>query len=174
MARIEESRDEMLECFRKCLVEASWTEAKEWTLDQLERAYFDIGRGINRTLIDLGFKLLSFGFCTRDEAVKDPEIAAYGEETLKSAVFCIAYDYNGNDPVTMYMPFSRVLVPKDTPEKEIRDAKGLIVFGLVHGFIGQYGKAHSPEKTEATARELLDKMGIHDDETVQKVLSRVK
>ena len=174
MARIEESRDEMLECFRKCLIEATWPQAKEWSLDQLERAYFDIARGINHTLIDLGFKLISFGFCTRDEVVKDPNIAAYGEDTLKTAVFSVAYDYNGADPVTMYMPFSRVLVPKDMPEQQVRDAKGLIVFGLVHGFIGQYGKSHSPEKTESTARELLGKMGIHDDDTVRKVLDRVK
>jgi len=59
-------------------------------------------------------------------------------------------------------------------QEDLHDAKGLIVFGLIHGFIGHYSHAHTPEKTEATARELLGKLNIHDDKIVQKVLSRVK
>ena len=172
--RIDESREEMLECFRKCLIEADWQQVKDWTHDMLEKAYFDIGRSINKTLTDLGFKLLHFGFCTKDEIINDPNVAAFNADNLTTAVFSIAYDYNDADPVTIYMPFSRVLVTKNLSEKEISDAKGMIVFGLVHGFIGHYNKSHSPEKTEATARELLGKLNIHDDEIVQKVLTRVK
>jgi hypothetical protein len=172
--RIDESREEMLECFRKCLIEADWKQVKDWTLDMLEKAYFDIGRGINKTLTELGFKLLHFGFCTKDEIINDPNVAAFNADNLTTAVFSVAYDYNGADPVTIYMPFSRVLVTKNLSEKEISDAKGMIVFGLVHGFIGHYSKSHSPDKTEATARELLAKLNIHDDKIVQKVLSRVK
>lgn len=174
VTRIKENREEMLECFRSCLDEAGWPHAKEWTLDKLEAAYFDIGRGINKTLTELGFKLLQFGFCTKDEIINDPNITAFNVDNLTTAVFSVAYDYNGSDPVTIYMPFSRVLVTKGLTEKEISDAKGMIVFGLVHGFIGHYSKSHSPDKTEAVTRELLEKINIHDEETVQKVLSRVK
>ena len=174
MTMIEEKREEMLECFRQCLFEANWPQVKEWSLDELEKAYFDIGRGINKTLTELGFKLLHFGFCTKDEIINDPNVAAFNADNLTTAVFYVAYDYNDADPVTIYMPFSRVLVTKNLSEKEISDAKGMIVFGLVHGFIGHYSKSHSPDKTEATARELLAKLNIHDDEIVQKVLSRVK
>lgn len=174
MAIIEEKREEMLECFRKCLIEADWQQVKDWTLDMLENAYFDIGRGINKTLTELGFKLLQFGFCTKDEVINDPNITAFNSDNLTTAVFTVAYDYNNADPVTIYMPFSRVLVSKNLSEKEISDAKGMIIFALVHGFIGQYSHNHSKDKTEATARELLGKMNIHDEETVQKVLNRVK
>jgi hypothetical protein len=174
MAMIEEKREEMLECFRQCLFEANWPQVKEWSLDELENAYFDVGRGVNKTLTDLGFKLLQFGFCTKDEVLKDPNISAYTEENLDSAVFSISYDYNDADPVTIYMPFSRVLLPKGLSQEDLHDAKGLIVFGLIHGFIGHYSHAHTQEKTEATARELLGKLNIHDDKIVQKVLSRVK
>ena len=174
MTMIEEKREEMLECFRQCLFEANWPQVKEWSLDELEKAYFDIGRGINKTLTELGFKLLHFGFCTKDEIINDPYVAAFNADNLTTAVFSVAYDYYDADPVTIYMPFSRVLVTKNLSEKEISDAKGMIVFGLVHGFIGHYSKSHSPDKTEATARELLAKLNIHDDEIVQKVLSRVK
>lgn len=172
--RIDESREEMLECFRKCLIEADWQQVKDWTLDKLEAAYFDIGRGINKTLTELGFKLLDFGFCTKDEIINNPNVTAFNVDNLTTAVFSVAYDYNGSDPVTIYMPFSHVLVTKNLSEKEISDAKGMIVFGLVHGFIGHYSKSHSPDKTESMTRELLDKINIHDDEIVQKVLSRVK
>lgn len=174
MAIIEEKREEMLECFRSCLIEADWPQVKEWSLDELEKAYIDIGRGVNKTLTELGFKLLQFGFCTKDEVINDPNVTAFNSDNLTTAVFTVAYDYNDADPVTIYMPFSRVLVSKNLSEKEISDAKGMIIFALVHGFIGQYSHSHSKDKTEATARELLEKMNIHDEETVQKVLNRVK
>lgn len=174
MAMIEEKREEMLECFRQCLFEANWPQVKEWSLDELEKAYIDIGRGVNKTLTELGFKLLQFGFCTKDEVINDPNVTAFNSDNLTTAVFTVAYDYNDADPVTIYMPFSRVLVSKNLSEKEISDAKGMIIFALVHGFIGQYSHNHSKDKTEATARELLGKMNIHDEETVQKVLNRVK
>ena len=174
MAIIEEKREEMLECFRSCLIEADWPQVKEWSLDELEKAYIDIGRGVNKTLTELGFKLLQFGFCTKDEVINDPNVTAFNSDNLTTAVFTVAYDYNNADPVTIYMPFSRVLVSKNLSEKEISDAKGMIIFALVHGFIGQYSHNHSKDKTEATARELLEKMNIHDEETVQKVLNRVK
>lgn len=174
MAMIEEKHEEMLECFRQCLFEANWPQVKEWSLDELEKAYIDIGRGVNKTLTELGFKLLQFGFCTKDEVINDPNVTAFNSDNLTTAVFTVAYDYNDADPVTIYMPFSRVLVSKNLSEKEISDAKGMIIFALVHGFIGQYSHNHSKDKTEATARELLGKMNIHDEETVQKVLNRVK
>ena len=174
MAMIEEKREEMLECFRQCLLEANWPQVKEWSLDELENAYFDIGRGVNKTLTELGFKLLQFGFCTKDEVINDPNVTVFNSDNLTTAVFAISYDYNNADPVTIYMPFSRVLVSKNMSENEITNAKGMIVFALVHGFIGHYSHSHSKDKTEATARELLGKMNIYDEETVQKVLNRVK
>lgn len=173
--KIEESREEMLECFRTCLLETDyWPEIKEWDYDKLECAYFDIGRKINKMLTDMGFKLLSFGFSTKDEIVNDPNVQAYNGGNLTSAVFCIAYDYNDADPVTIYIPFSRILLPQGVSEKDAEDMKCAIIFAMVTGFLGHYSKTHSDEHVKTTAREILAKLKITDDETINKVINQIK
>ena len=173
--KIEESREEMLECFRTCLLETDyWPEIKEWDYDKLEYAYFDIGRKINKMLTDMGFKLLSFGFSTKDEIVNDPNVQAYNGENLTSAVFNIAYDYNNADPVTIYIPFSRVLLPRGISEDDAGNMKCAIIFAMVTGFLGHYSKTHTEEQMEITAREILAKLKITDDETINKVINQIK
>lgn len=169
MVGVDETEEQMLECFRTCVDELGYyDDIKTMSIEDLKKFYFDIATPIKQMLNGFGFNMLSFGFETADELAKEVELKELNDS--KCARFIIAYDYNGNDCVTAYTPFTSMIVNPTWTEQERLEIQRKLVMGFYNGFMYQYNQHHTKEEFDKTATEILTRIGL-DEETIKNKLN---
>lgn len=168
MVNVDETENEMLECFRNCVSELNYfDDIKTMSIEDLKKFYFDIATPIKQMLNGFGFNMISFGFETPDEISKEDK------EFIKNsnvAQFVISYDYNSADPVTAYMPFTTLIANPKWTEAERLNIQRQIVMGFYNGFMSQYAKHHTEDEFNETTKTILTKIGLGTEE-INKVIT---
>lgn len=168
MVNVDETEVQMLECFRTCVDELGYyDDVKTMSIEDLKKFYFDIATPIKNMLNGFGFNMVSFGFETADELAKE-DPALVKDSTCAS--FVISYDYNGNDCVTAYTPFSTMIINPKWTEQELLETQRKLTMGFYNGFMFQYNQHHTKEEFDKTATEILTRIGL-DEETIKNKLN---